>query len=116
MNRDLVAEKIEREFATAKKAQEIGNRGMVRVCARRAAGMAVAFWLQSHPRRGWGTDAMSRLRGLQRDDSIPQHVKDAASRLTARITSDFTHSFTTDPLQDSRLIIEHMLDVTRDRV
>ena len=100
---------IEREFATATQARNKGNDGMVRVCARRAAGVAIACWLERSPRQGWGPDAMSQLRNLQLDSAIPQNIRDAASRLTTKITGQFTSPFSTDPIDDSKTIIHFLL-------
>jgi hypothetical protein len=82
---------------------------MVRVCARRAAGSAIAFWLEANPRPGWGMDAMSRLRNLQEDETIPMEVRNAAIRLTARVTEQFTSPFTSDPIHDCTIIVDHFL-------
>ena len=112
MTKDDVLAQIGKELATGKWAVDEGNKGMARVCARRAAGIAVSFWLQTHPQVGWGVDAMSQLRSLQREHSIPQSVRDAALRLTTKITEQFTAPFTTDPLDDSNLIIHYLMDLT----
>ncbi len=112
MNKDLVIKNIEREFSNADHARKKGNNGMVRVCARRAAGHALTFWLESHPRQGWGVDIMNQLRNLQLDDSIPRLVRDAAIRLTTKITERFTSAFPTDPVQDSKIIIDYLLGNT----
>lgn len=109
MTKQEVTELIEKEFATAEQARKIGNDGMVRVCARRAAGAAISVWLQSSPRQGWGMDAMSQLRALQLDDSIPLSVRDAAHHLTAKVTEQFTPAFPADPILDSRIIIDYFL-------
>ncbi len=110
MTRETLLTQIDAEFKTAAHAQSIGNYGMVRVCARRAAGVAIAYWLQSHHRQGWGADAMNQLRSLRNDDSIPQPVRDAAERLTTKITQQFTPAFTADPILDSKTIINHLLE------
>jgi hypothetical protein len=109
MTKTQTLEQIEKEFATAKHAQEIGNDGMVRVCARRAAGVAIGYWLERNPRASWGMDAMNRLKNLQRDAMIPIDVRDAAARLTTKITEQFTSPFPTDPIHDSKIIINHLL-------
>lgn len=100
---------VEQEFATAKGAATVGNDGMVRVCARRAAGAAIAFWLQFNERPGWRADAMSRIRHLESDPSFPQTVREAAMRLMARVTKEFTSPYSTDPIEDSKVIIYHLL-------
>jgi hypothetical protein len=109
MTRDEAKAQIEKEFMSASHARKAGNEGMVRVCARRAAGIAISFWLEQNQRQGWGMDAMSRLRNLQHDDSMPQHIHDAAMRLTTKITRQFTAPFSTDPIDDSYAIINHLL-------
>lgn len=101
---------IEREFAIANHAQRIGNDGMVRVCARRAAGVAITFWLQSNARSSWGVDAMNQLRSLALEDSIPQDVREAAKRLSTKVTEQFTSPFSTTPLTDSKTIIHHFME------
>jgi hypothetical protein len=100
---------IDREFAVAGEAKAVGNAGLARVCARRAAGAAIAFWLQNNHRPGWKADAMSRIRHLEADDSFPPEVREAAMRLAARVTEQFTSPFPTDPVQDSKVIIRHLL-------
>jgi hypothetical protein len=91
----------------------MGNDGMVRVCARRAAGIAVSFWLQSHLQAGRGTDAMTGLRRLHADTSMPQHVREAAFRLTVKVTDRFTSPFPANPLDDCRTIIAHLMATPR---
>jgi hypothetical protein len=102
-------DRIGKELSTARQARTTGNDGMVRVCARRAAGIAVSFWLEQNSRQGWGLDAMSQLKNLQSDESTPRGVRDAAMRLTARITEQFKSTFSTDPIADSETIINNLL-------
>jgi hypothetical protein len=42
---------------------------------------------------------------------MPLTVREAAMRLTARTTEQFTSQFTTDPVEDCQVIIEHLLGV-----
>lgn len=109
MTRPEAITQIEKEFAAARYAQGIGNDGMVRVCARRAAGIAIGCWLEDNPREGWGADALGRLKNVRLDESMPMDVRDAASRLTAKVTEQFTSQFSTDPIDDSKMIINHLL-------
>ena len=110
MNKDRAIEQIEKEFATATQARKAGNDGKVRVCARRAAGVAITLWLKSHSRERWGADAMNQLENLKLDESMPQSVRDAAVHLTTKITQQITAPFSTDPVQDSRIIIDYLLE------
>ena len=52
---------------------------------------------------------MSQLRGLEADESMPAGVRDAARRLTTKVTEHFGSPSPTDPLEDSRIIIDHVL-------
>jgi hypothetical protein len=109
MTREDALERIASEFATAEEAAREGNGGKVRVCARRAAGVAMSYWLQSNPRPGWGVDALSQLRAAGQDADLPPHVREAAQRLTAKVTERFTSPFPTDPVEDSKTVIDHFL-------
>lgn len=109
MTESQALKRIDKELATAELARASGNEGMARVCARRAAGIAISYWLKRHPHRGWGVDAMSQLRRLQVETTINQTVRNAAERLTTRITAQFASAFSTDPIEDSRIIINHLL-------
>lgn len=110
MTKDQLFTQIEKEFAMAAAAKRSGNEGMVRVCARRAAGLAISYWLRSHPGTTWGTDVMSQLRNLQTDSSMPDNVRVAAMRLTTKVSQRFTSPFSTDPIADSNCIIQYLLD------
>jgi hypothetical protein len=109
MTKEETRRLVEQEFALARQAALAGNEGMVRVCARRAAGAAISYWLQTNDRPGWRSDALSRLRSLETDPSFPPEVRDAAMRLTARVTEQFASRFSSDPLEDSSVIIRHLL-------
>ena len=112
MTREETLIQIEKELATANGALALRNEGMMRVCARRAAGIAIAFWLQQNRDRSWGTDAMNRLRHVQMDDSFSDDVREAAMRLTTKVTNQFQSPFPTDPIADCRKIIDHFLSKT----
>jgi hypothetical protein len=109
MSLDEARSKIDAEFSVAAHSRSAGNDGMVRVCARRAAGVAITYWLQETEGERRGVDAMTRLRTLQRDPSIPEGVREAAQRLTARVTEQFDAPYSSDPLEDCRVIIDYVL-------
>jgi hypothetical protein len=109
MTKEEATSQIGLEFERAGKAAREGNDGRVRVCARRAAGIAIRFWLQEHRRLHWGTDAVNQLRSVHLDQSIPLEVRSAARRLIARVTEALLRTAATDPIQDSRIVIDHFL-------
>jgi len=93
-----VIKRLRKEFSTGRQALSVGNDGMARVCARRAAGVAITFWLRESGRTGWGVDAMSQLRHLLNEPSFPSEVQTAATRLAAKVTPQSTSS-SSDPLK-----------------
>ena len=109
MTKEEALQSVEQELGRARQAAITGNIGMMRVCARRAAGAAIAYWLQFNERPDWRLDAMSRIRHLEADQSIPTNVREAAMRLMARVTPQFTPQYQTDPIEDSRIIIRQLL-------
>lgn len=109
MTRDQALRMIEDEFTAARKADAAGNDGMVRVCARRAAGFAIGCWLDGRPQAGWTADAVGRLRSVEADETFPDLVRQAAHRLTARVKEDFSPQYANDPLDDARKVIAHFL-------
>jgi hypothetical protein len=102
---------IEQELNAAEAAQERGNDGKARVCARRAVAQAAEAWRHS---RLWRGDAMAYLRNIQRDISFPLPVREAAERLSTPVTHQHTTPFTVDPVADAKLIIAHLVSTTSD--
>ena len=105
MNRDGALHSVATELAAAAAARAAGNHGMVRVCARRAAGAALRWWIVRNGLRNWGSDAVTQLRRLHSEAGVSEDVRGAAARLTARVREDFTLPFDHDPIDDSRLIV-----------
>ena len=110
-SKEFFVEQIEKEFANACEALNAGNDGKARVCARRAAGQAITWYVSKHPRTDWRQDAMSQLEGLKNDEAFPQNVRDAALRLTAKISLTFEYPFSTNPIDDAKIIIEAITEI-----
>ena len=109
MTREEAQGMIDKELTRAREAHTLGNEGKVRVCARRAAGVAITFWLQSHETMKWGLDNMNQLQSVVNEERIPQTVRDAAVRLTTKITEQSTSPFSIDPVEDGRILVEYFL-------
>lgn len=108
-HQDLLS-RIELELNLASKARVQGNEGRVRVCARRAAGWAVAAYRQRELGVAPVANAYRQLHWLQTLDEIPQEIREAAFRLTARVSLDHTLPHQEDPLEDARMLIQAMSD------
>jgi hypothetical protein len=105
---------IVQELATAQAAQQDGNDGKARVCARRAVALATEAWLTRLPIPRWRGDAMAHLRQIQQDESFPLPIRQAAERLSTPVTHQHIAPFTTDPVADARLIIAYLGNTTSD--
>lgn len=99
---------IGQELAAAEAAQQDGNDGKTRVCARRAVARATEAWIAQLPSPPWHGDAMAHLRHIQQDASFPLPIRQAAERLSTPVTNQHTAPLTTDPVADARLIIAHL--------
>jgi hypothetical protein len=99
---------IEQELEAARVAQQNGNDGKARVCARRAVARAAEAWIARLPSPRWHGDAMAHLRHIQQDSSFPLPIRQAAERLSTSVTRQHATPFTTDPVADARLIIAHL--------
>ncbi|MET0514475.1 MAG: hypothetical protein ABW047_03980, partial [Nitrospiraceae bacterium] len=60
------------------------------------------------PVRRWRGDAMEHLRQIQQDASFPLPIRQAAERLATKVTRRDSAPFTTDPISDAKLIVEHL--------
>ena len=105
---------IEQELAAAQAAQQDGNHGKARVCARRAVARATEAWLARLLLPRWRGDAMAHLRQIQQDASFPLPIRQAAERLSTPVTRQHAVPFTMDPVADARLIIAHLGNTTSD--
>lgn len=100
---------IAHELERAEKSRLAGNEGQARVCARRAAGIAVREYLG---RRGLPTRAPSAyaLLGLIADlPDTPPDAKQAAVMLTLRVTESFTLPVDADLLEEARRLCRSLL-------
>ncbi len=104
-------EQIEKELATARSASGVGNDGKARVCARRACGHAITWYLTKYPHPRWEADALRQLQHVSQDQSFPSDVRSAAIRLTTKISDQFSYPFSTYPIDDALVIINHITSV-----
>ncbi len=97
--------RIEAELAYARAARKQGKEGRARVCARRAAGWAIA----AHYSHGRPLGALSQLRWLETNDDASEQLRSAAGRLTEQVTEDHELPHSEDPLQDAEFIVAELL-------
>jgi hypothetical protein len=97
--------RIEAELAYARAARKQGKEGRARVCARRAAGWAIAAHYPSSQPRG----ALSQLRWLENNADVSEKLRSAAGRLTKQVTEDHGLPHSEDPLDDAEFIVTDLL-------
>jgi hypothetical protein len=101
-------ERIRLELEAAASARSAGNEGKVRVCARRAAGLALMEHLSAiTPAISRLPDAMTLISSLRDDPAVGSAVREAASRLVARVAGDPGYPAGFDPLADADSIIRY---------
>jgi HEPN domain-containing protein len=80
---------IEAEFKKAEQARANGNEGQARVCARRAAGIAIREYLTRRGIRPPSVSAYDLLNFLKQHPDLPADLKLIADHLTLRVTEEF---------------------------
>ncbi len=100
---------LQEELQAAQQARQRGNEGQARVCARRAAGVA----LREHFRRhGVEVRSPSAYELLQQFAALPQTpaaLQETARRLTMRVNEAFELPPEVDLLQETRLLCRALL-------
>lgn len=98
-----------RELDGAMAAVHEGNDGRARVCARRAVGEFLRG-LATVIGADVGPHALANLRYVQNDQSLPPSIRAAAERLLGGARSILVGDvYSSDPVGDARLVIEHYL-------
>ena len=103
--------KIEAELAQAGRARAAGNEGMARVCARRAAGIAVRAFFLAHGQPVRSTSAVDLLEQLRLDRALPQEVRSVAEHLLQRVTPDYQLPIPADLLAETAWLVAILQDL-----
>jgi HEPN domain-containing protein len=93
---------IEGEFEKAEQARARGNEGQARVCARRAAGIAIREYLTRRGIRPPSASAYDLLNLLKQDSSLSPDLKRIADHLTLRVTEEFKLPVDADLVAEAR--------------
>jgi HEPN domain-containing protein len=93
---------IQAEFEKAEQARTRGNEGQARVCARRAAGIAIREYLLRQGIRPRSVSAYDLLNLLKDDPRLSPHLKRIADHLTLRVTEEFKLPVNVDLVAEAR--------------
>lgn len=100
---------IEKEFELARRARERGNEGQARVCARRAAGIAVRDYLTRSGIQPRSASAYDLLNLLKDDPLLSPDLKMIADHLTLRVTEEFKLPVEADLVAEARKLCDELL-------
>ncbi len=100
---------IEAEFERAEQARARGNEGQARVCARRAAGIAVREYLTRNGFRPPSTSAYDLLNLVREDAKLSPNLKLIADHLTLRVTEEFKLPVDVDLIAEARIFCKDLL-------
>jgi len=105
--------RLESEFERAKVARAQGNEGQARVCARRAAGIAIREYYALRGQSIRTPSAYDLLRLLTEESRISPDLKQAAAYLTLRVTEEFKLPVDVDLLEEARKLCDGLLEETK---
>jgi len=103
---------IQIEFDRASQAHAKGNEGQARVCARRAAGIAIREYLTRRGTHISSTSAYDLLNLLKEDPLLPLDLKLVADHLTLRVTEEFKLPVEADLVAEARILCDWLLQST----
>jgi hypothetical protein len=101
---------LSKEFEKAQQARINKNEGQARVCARRAAGIAIREYLT---RKGTQVPSMSAydlLNLLKEDTLLPPDMQLIVDHLTVRVTEDFELPVDADLIAEARILCDWLLN------
>jgi len=100
---------IDSEFEKAEQARARGNEGQARVCARRAAGIAIREYLTRQGIRPPSVSAYDLLNLLKADPDLSADLKLIADHLTLRVTEEFKLPVDADLIAEAKKFCEALL-------
>lgn len=102
-------ENFNQEIQNALAARLAGNEGKARVCARRAAGLAAAEYLQKRNIPLSGPSAYDHLRSLQNLADKPAQSVALIESLLMRVTPEFTLPIAVDLIENAQQLKKILL-------
>ncbi len=100
---------IDAELEKASQARQRGNEGQARVCARRAAGIAIREYLARRGVRPPSASAYDLLNLIKDDTHLPSSLKVIADHLTVRVTEEFKLPLQVDLIADAKDFCDELL-------
>ena len=105
-----VQQAIQKELDQAQSARASGKEGMARVCARRAAGLAIGAYLHRQRLPDPGPSAMDRLRYLNTLPHLPPEIYPLIRHLTRRVDTNYALPPEIDLIADAQALAGLLLE------
>ena len=102
-------EQLQIEFERAEAARGRGNEGQARVCARRAAGIAIREYYTRRGKPVRTPSAYDLLQRLADEPLLSPELRRASAYLTLRVTEEFKLPVDIDLLDEARKLCEGLL-------
>lgn len=102
-------DELRREFAQAEEARRKGNEGRARVCARRAAGIAIREYLLRNGRPMRTASVLTLLDHIQTLPDLSPDLRQAAVHLTLRVTEAFQLPAQADLIAEAQTLCRALL-------
>ena len=106
---DDLRSQLQVEFDRAEQARAKGNEGQARVCARRAAGIAVREYLTRRGTRVKTASAYDLLNQIKDDPLLSSDLKLLVDHLTLRVTEEFRLPVDADLIAEARQLCKALL-------
>ena len=100
---------IQAEFEKAEQARVRGNEGQARVCARRAAGIAIREYLRRRGVRPLSVSAYDLLNQIRQDPGLSPGLQEIAGHLTLRVNEEFKLPVNADLVAEAKTFCEGLL-------
>jgi hypothetical protein len=101
---------LRNEFEKAQQARINKNEGQARVCARRAAGIAIRDYLTRNGTKVPSMSGYDLLNLLKEDVLVPPHLKLVVDHLTMRVTEEFELPVEADLIAEARILCDWLLN------
>jgi hypothetical protein len=101
--------RFQSEVQHAEMAHAIGNEGKARVCARRAAGIAIGEYLRFRGIAPPDSSAYNILKFFQSNPDMPSDAKIITGHFLERVDTDFSLPGDIDLIQDARWLAKNLV-------
>jgi hypothetical protein len=101
---------LRNEFEKAQQARINKNEGQARVCARRAAGIAIREYLTRNGTQVPSMSAYDLINLIKEDTLLPPDLKLITDHLTVRVTEEFQLPVDADLIAEARILCDWLVN------